>query len=161
MPEQDTLRTGSEPLLKNRRAIAGLSVFSGTVLGGIALFQMGVFKKLPDPPLAFFDSERVNGSKEAYSIAETPDALLGMISYAATGCLAGMGGTDRWTTQRWIPIALAVKTAADAALAGKLSIEQWTKFRKFSFWSMLVAGATFAACPLAIPEAKQAWKQRP
>lgn len=151
-------RTGAGPFLQHRRAVVALSVFSSAVLGGVALYQVGVLKKLPDPPVPHFDADAVNGSPEAYGLFETPDALLGMVSYAATACLAGMGRQSRWRETRWIPVAAAAKAALDASLAAKLGVEQWTKFRRFSFWSLLIAGATFAALPLTLGEARRAWR---
>ena len=94
------MRHGSSPFLTARRAIVGLSFFSGVILGGIGLFQMGIFKKIPEPKLPGFDANKVNGSLEAYSMFATPDALLGMASYAATACLANQApclGTTRKT----------------------------------------------------------------
>ena len=89
----------------------------------------------------------------------TPDALLGMASYAATACLAGMGGKNRWKHTPWIPLAMAGKTAVDTALAAKLTVDQWTKYRAFCIWCLMAAAATFATAPLALPEAKAAWKR--
>ncbi len=164
MPSEnsDTLRSdllyGTGAMLERRRAVVSLSVFSATILGGIALFQAGVLKKLPDPPLPHFDSNAVNGSAQAYSLLATPDALLGMASYAVTACLAAAGPRDRAASTPWIPLAMAAKTSLDASMAGRLAVQQWTRYRKFSFWSLLVAGATFAALPLVMPEAARAWK---
>ncbi len=152
------LRYGSDPLLRRRRAIVGLSVFSSAVLGGIALFQVGLLKKLPDPPVPRFNADDVNASPQAYSLLKTPDALLGMASYSATACLAGMGKQDRWKAARWIPLAMGAKAICDAGMAGKLSLTQCTKLGKFSIWSLLVAGATFGTLALAIPELKQAFR---
>ncbi|MBV9762332.1 MAG: hypothetical protein JO340_17360 [Acidobacteriaceae bacterium] len=150
------LREGDDPLLDNRRAIAALSIFSATVLGGIALFQVGLIKKLPDPPLPPFDAGAVNGSTEAYARFSTPDALLGMANAAATACLAGAGMQDRWRDTPWIPLSLAAKAAVDATVAAKLTLDQWTKFGKFSIWSLLAAAASISAFPLTLPEAKRA-----
>jgi hypothetical protein len=149
-------RNGRGALLENRRIVIGLSIFSATVLGGIGLFQTGILKRLPDLPLPRFDSDAINSSSQAYSLLETPDALLGMASYAITACLAGAGGEDRAISAPWIPLAMGAKAAADAAFAGCLAVEQWTSFRKFSFWSLLVAGATFAALPFALAEVNRA-----
>lgn len=141
---------------KYRRAIAGLSIFSSAVLGGIALFQMGIVKHLSDPPLGPFDADAVHSSPQAYAIFGIPDGLLGMASYAVTACLAVMGPKDRWKCARWLPVALGCKTLLDAAMAGKLTVDEAVKFRKFSAWSLIVAAATAAALPLAIPEAAKA-----
>ena len=157
-PEQLSadLRQGSGTFLKHRRGIVGLSLFSAGVMGGIALYQMGILKKIPEPPLSRFDAERVNGSAEAYSHLATPDALLGMTSYAITACLAGAGAQHRWKTHSWIPLGTAAKMILDAAMAGKLTVDQWTKYRSFCFWCLLSTGATLMALPLAFSEARSA-----
>lgn len=153
MSVQQDLRHGTGDLLRNRRRVAACSIFSSVVLGGIALYQIGILKRLPQPPLPHFDAEKVNGSLKAYAIAETPDAMLGMVSYAVTACLAGMGPQDRWKDAPWIPLGMLGKAAVDASMAGKLSIEQWTKFRAFSVWSLLTSAATFVSLRYAFPEA--------
>lgn len=150
------LREGSGAFLKHRRGIVSLSFFSAGVMGGIALFQMGVIKKIPEPQWPKFNAEKVNGSAEAYSHLATPDALLGLVNYGITACLAGAGAQHRWKTHRWIPLGMAGKTLMDAALAGTLTVDQWTKHRAFCFWCLLTTAATFAALPLAIPETKAA-----
>lgn len=152
------LREGESAMLQHRRLVVGLSIFSSTVLGAVALYQVGLLRRLPSPPLRYFDAERVNGSDEAYSKLGTPDALLGMASYAVTACLAGMGPENRFQDARWIPLAITAKATVDASFAAKLSVEQWTKFRRFSIWSLLVAGATLAALPFTFAEAKRAWR---
>lgn len=150
------LRTGSSRFLKRRRSIIGLAFFSSAVLGGIALYQTGMLKKLPGPRRRGFDAEKVNGSAQAYSILAIPDALLGLTSYGVTACLAGLGPENRWQTHPLMPIGMGVKLLADAALAGKLTIDSCRKYHAVSLWSLLTAAATFAAVPLAVPEAKAA-----
>lgn len=156
---RDDLRHGESKILQHRRAVAGLSIFSTAVLGAVALFQVGILHKLPNPPLSKFDADRVNGSEDAYSQLATPDALLGMASYAVTACLAGAGSEGRWKNARWIPLTLAAKASFDASMAAKLSVKQWTKFRTFSIWSLLVAGATFTALPLTFLEVRRALRK--
>lgn len=153
---RDDLRHGTGLTIECRRGIVGLSLFSSAILGGIALYQVGLLKRLPDPPLPGFDAGRINGSEEAYSHFETPDALLGLASYAVTACLAAMGKEYRWKTARALPLAMGAKMSADTALAGAMSVQQWTKFRKFSAWSLLVSAATFLSFGLAWPEIKRA-----
>ncbi len=70
-----------------------------------------------------------------------------------------MGGTDRANTRPWLPLLLAAKVAAAAAVAGKLTVDQWTKHRAFCLWCLLAAGATFAQVPLVVPEARAAIRQ--
>jgi uncharacterized membrane protein len=153
------LRHGSSPFLKRRRSIIGLMFFSCAALGAVALYQVGILKKLPEPPLRAFDTRRVNGSGQAYAIMATPDAFLGLASYAVTALLAAMGPEDRWRQHRWMPVGLAAKLLGDSAMAMKLSFDEAAKFRAFSFWSVLVAVATWSALPLALPEALAAVRQ--
>ena len=153
------LRQGYSPVLKRRRSIIGLSFFSCAVLGTIALYQIGVIKKLPEPSWKSFDTGKVNGSGEAYSMFATPDAFLGFVSYAITAGLAGMGSENRFRTHPWMAIGMGMKLVADAAMAGKLTVDEFRKFHAFSLWSVLTALATWTALPLAFPETKAALEQ--
>ncbi len=89
------LREGDTPDLIRRRWIISLSMV-GAVMGIIvSLYQTGIIKHLPDPPLPFFDSDRVDASEYAYSRLDTPDGLMMVTNYAITAWLAGAGGLDR------------------------------------------------------------------
>lgn len=113
----------------------------------------------PEPPLPLLNADKVDASAEAYAKFSTPDAILGLGSYAATMGLAAMGGANRARTMPWIPIALAGKVAFDVASAARLSVDQWTKHRAFCFWCLVAAAATFATAPLVMPEAFAAARQ--
>lgn len=147
------LREGEGGYLPQRRGIVALGLAAAGSMSLIALYQMGILRHLPEPPLPGFDADKVDASAEAYSKLQIGDAFLGLGSYAATIGLAAMGGADRAQTQPWIPLALLAKTGADAAQAAKLTVDQWTKHEAFCFWCLLAATATFAALPLAVPEA--------
>ncbi len=153
------LRQGTGDFLDRRRKITGLALTAAGSMGLISLYQLGLIKHLPDPPLPHFDSNKVDAADEAYSRFSMPDAPLGLGSYAATLGLAAMGGKDRAVERPWIPLALAAKVALDALQAGKLTVDQWTKHRAFCVWCLLAAGATFATVPLVIPEARAALRQ--
>ncbi len=150
------LREATGGSLEQRRKIAGLALAAAGSMGLISLYQTGVVKSLPDPPLPYFDSEKVNAGAEAYSRLSMPDAPIGLGCYAATLGLAAMGGENRAEEKPWIPLALAAKAAFDALQAGKLTADQWKDHRAFCFWCLLAAGATFATVPLVIPEARAA-----
>ena len=157
-PEQlgQELRGGSGEFLNRRRAIVALSLANMASLGIIALYQVGVIAHLPEPPLPGFDADKVNGSSEAYAMLATPDAIIGLGSYAATAMLAAMGPADRAQSQPWAPLALAAKIGFDAAQAGRLTVNEITTQQAFSFWSVLTSCATAATVVLAIPEARAA-----
>ena len=59
-------------------------------MGFIFLYQLGLIKHLPEPPLPGFNADKVDASSEAYAYFATPDAVLGLTSYAITIGLAAM-----------------------------------------------------------------------
>lgn len=150
------LRSGSGRFLQLRRKTLGLSLLAAGAMAPIALYQMGVIRHLPEPPLSWLNADAVDAAGEAYAILATPDAVLGLGSYAATAWLASAGGEDRAQTRPWIPLALAAKAALDAAFGAKLTVDQWTRHRAFCSWCLLAAGASVATVPLVIPEARAA-----
>jgi uncharacterized membrane protein len=155
----DDLRRGAGPALDARRRIAGLALGAMGSMGMVAAYQFGLLRHLPEPPLPRLDSDRVDASGEAYQLLKTPDAALGLASYAATLALAGMGGRDRARDQPWLPLALAAKTALDAASGAYLALEQGTKHKRFCTWCLIAAGSSLAMVPAALPEARTAWRQ--
>ena len=155
------LRTESTPDLARRRGIVALSLVASASMGVIALYQMGLLKHLPEPPLPIFDADRVDASAEAYKRFSTPDAILGLGSYAATMGLAAMGGSDRARKAPWIPLALAAKVGFDVANAARLTVVQWKQHRAFCLWCLVAASATFAMAPLVIHETKNAFQALP
>ena len=150
------LRTGEGDFLEERRSVVALSLTAIGCMGLIAAYQIGLLKRLPDLPLPLMDAEKVDASDEAYEKLQTPDAFIGLGSYAATMGLAAMGGKNRSAEQPWIPLALAAKATADAAQAAKLTYDQWAKHKAFCIWCLVAAAATFATVPLVMGEAAAA-----
>jgi hypothetical protein len=153
------LRESEGEFLGNRRAATLLTVAGMASLAAVALYQMGIFRRLPEPGIPGLDAERVNGSAEAYGLLKTPDAVLGLGSYAATLGLITMGGGDRAQTRSWLPLALAAKCGLDTAQAARLTGKSWLRFRAFSLYSLVTALSTFLVFPLVLPEAKAAWSK--
>jgi hypothetical protein len=125
-------------------------------LGVIALWQLGVLRTLPEPRSKWLDADKVNGSPQAYSYWKTPDAFVGLASYAATAALASAGPPERWRTQPLLPLAMTGKALIDAAQAVRLTRSSWKNYRAFSFWSLVAAGTTMAAAAAALPEGRAA-----
>ena len=155
----EELREGSGAFLDHRRTAAALALVTMSSLAVVALYQVGVFKRLPEPALPGLDAEKVNGSAEAYGILAVPDAVLGLGSYTATLGLVAMGGADRAEDQPWIPRALAAKAGADTLQAAALTRKSWVNYRAFSLYSLVTALATFVALPFVVPEAIVAWRR--
>ena len=152
------LRIEHDPDLERRRWLVGLS-FVGAALGKVVgLYQMGILKRLPDLPSKYFDATKVDASDYAYKRMQTPDALLMVASYATTAILAGAGGKDRAETNPALPLALAAKTVADAAIAVKLGREEWKENKALCGYCQAATLVSLASVALAVPEALRAWR---
>lgn len=153
-PEQlsEELRAGSGSYLSQRRWVAGLSLLASGSMALISLYQLGIIQHLPELPLHKFDSEHVNAGPDAYARLATPDATLGLASYAVTLVLAAMAGARRAEQHPWIPLLLGAKLLFDTAQAARGVAVQVRKYRMFCSWCLLAAGATFASLPFALPE---------
>lgn len=155
----DDLRRGTGSFLVQRRRIAGLSWLASFALGVVGLYQFGLLRHVPEPPLRIFGADAVDASGEAYQRLEAPDAALGLVSAATTLVLTGAGDSHRAQRAPWIPLALAAKTAGDATGALLLTTEQLTKHRRLCFWCTVAALAQVATLPLALPEARAALRR--
>jgi hypothetical protein len=54
---------------------------------------------------------------------------------------------------------MAVKIGLDTLNAARLAVNEWRKHRSLCSWCLVAVGATFAAAPFAIREARAAWKE--
>ena len=157
---RDRWRGSSAPVLARRRGVAALSLLAAASMGLVAAYQIGLIRRLPDPPWRGFDSEKVAGSAEASSMLGMPDAVLGLGSYAATLGLAACCGSDRGPSRPWLPLALAAKVTLDAAVAGRKALGQWPRYRALCSWCLVAAGASLASVPLVLPDAVEILRRR-
>lgn len=145
----DALRLSDDPMVRNRRKAALLSLVNAGALGVVALYQFGLIRRVPEPPLPFLDADRVDASSEAYALGRTPDAAIGILSAGITLALLGRGARSR---SPWLALATAGKVLADAGGAMLLSAEQASRHRKFCGWCLMAAAASVAAVPAVVPE---------
>ncbi|MGQ0650757.1 MAG: vitamin K epoxide reductase family protein [Betaproteobacteria bacterium] len=111
---RDLRTTEHEPGILLRRAIVGGSLIGIACMAITTLFQTGMVRHLPDPPIEGFDSDKVNASDLAYGWG-MPDSPLSIGSHAAAIALAGAGGADRADSKPLLPLA-ATAAAVPAAL---------------------------------------------
>jgi hypothetical protein len=110
------LRHGDDPDLQRRRAIISVSLLGLASMACSMLFQTGIVKHLPDPPLKGFDSDKVNASHDSYRLG-LPDGPLAVLAFAANLPLAAAAGADRASKHPWLPLLVAAKALAHAATA--------------------------------------------
>lgn len=154
----DALRRLDSPDLDRRRRAFGLVLAAIGSLGVVGAYQVGLLRKVPEPPLAGLDATSVDASGEAYQLFGTPDSALGIASYAATLVLVGMGAADRATRRPVLPLLAAGKAALDVVSSGYLFAEQITRHKKVCSWCTASALASLAVLPLTLPEARTAWQ---
>jgi uncharacterized membrane protein len=152
----DDLRRRAGPFLDRRRRVATLSLVASAAMGTVAAYQNGLLRHLSEPPLGFLDADRVDASGEAYELFKTPDAALGLASYALTLVLAGAGTARRVEERPWLPLAMAAKVVSDALGGLYLTAEQASKHRRFCSWCLAATVASVAMVPQVLPEARAA-----
>ncbi|MCB4821548.1 vitamin K epoxide reductase family protein [Roseicella aerolata] len=150
------LRTASTPDLRRRRWIFGLSLIGTLAAQIVGLFQMGLLRRLPDPPVGPFDSSRVDASDYGHSRLQMPDAGLMLLTYGVTAALAMAGAADRARRNPALPLALAAKTAYDSATCLKLAQEEWAENRAFCAYCQAATLVSLASFALSLPEAGRA-----
>ncbi len=152
------LQDSTDPDMRRRRAIVVTSLFGMANMGIVSLLQTGIVKHLPDPPLAAFDSDKVNSSKTAYALG-TPDGTLSVAGFALNLPLAGFGGVSRAERTPFVPIAAAVKAGVEAAAAGWYFYQMPAKEKKWCAYCIAGAIASVTVFALSLPEAAKAFRR--
>ncbi|GAB2787436.1 putative membrane protein [Hymenobacter luteus] len=153
------LRHGKSADLKRRRWIIGLSLVGVAAGQMVSLYQTGIIKHLPDPPLDVFDSDKVDASDYAYKRLDTPDALPMIMTYGLTATLAGAGGMNRAAQQPLLPVAMGLKTLFDTVTTVKLGREEWQENKALCFYCQVATVVSIASVVLAMPEALKGLKK--
>lgn len=150
------LRLGQTPDLTRRRWITGLSLLGVAMGQVVSLYQMGIIKNLPDPPVGPFDSARVDASDYAYKRLQTPDALMMIVTYGLTAWLAGAGGEDRAAETPLLPVMMGLKIVTDAATSLELGREEWAENKALCAYCQVATAASLASLVIALPETRRA-----
>jgi hypothetical protein len=106
-PQQlrEELQEGDTADVRRRRGIVAVSLIGMASMAAVTLYQMGLIRHLPDPPLPRFDSDRVNASDTAYQYG-VPDGTLTLVGHTTNAGIAAFGGvrrTDERPGCRWPP----------------------------------------------------------
>ena len=94
----------------------------------VALYQTGIVKRLPDPPLGVFDSERITSSKAAHPFG-IPDSVLGLASFGSTLALILLA--RRYSAAKKL---LGAKLTLDLSAAAFNAGRQIISFRALCSW---------------------------
>lgn len=150
------LQDGADTTLSLRRGAIAVSLLGIAAMAATTLLQMGIVKRLPDPPAANFDTKKVNSSEEAYSYGG-PDSPIAITGHGVNMVLASMGGRDRAERQPWVPVLAVVIASAQASTAAKYLFHTMPKVDKACCPYCIVDALThFATVALTLPEAFKA-----
>lgn len=123
-------------------ALGKVAVWAGCgamiAVGAVSARQLGLVRRLPDPPGEVWASNEIVMSKAGHPMG-IPDGVLGMASYGMT--LALLLAAEDAPALR--PVARA-KLAADAAAAGVNAVRQVVVFRKMCSWCIAAVACTAA-----------------
>lgn len=153
------LRTHVSKDLTRRRWMLGLQLVGIAAGAAVALFQMGVLKRLPDLPSKRFDATRVDASDYGYEFLQVPDALLMIGQYAVSAILVGMGGEKRARDLPVVPLALTAKLLGDVATNLYLAKEEWRYNHALCGYCQSATVASAISLALSLPEARRAYAQ--
>lgn len=153
------LRKHRSAEMSRRRGVVGLALLGAGAMAVVSMYQTGLIRSIPEPPLPGLDADKVDASDEAYGKFSVPDGLLGLVNYGVTATLAATGGAERAHRRPWVALALAGKVLGDSAMAAKLTYDQLSKHRAACSWCLLGAIASFAMIPLVFPEARRALRR--
>jgi len=147
--------------MRRRRAVIALNLAGLASMGLVTLLQSGLARRLPEPrgakvlgrPVKTWE---VNSSDTAYGYG-TPDGTLALMAHAATIALAAAGDDNRVRDRPWLPVALAVLSGAQAAVAAKYLFHQMPKVdRAWCPYCVMDAVTMVAGFILSIPDAVRA-----
>lgn len=137
------IRKDTSEVTGYRREIAALAAVGLLDFTLISLFQLGYIKKLPDLPGKFFDTKKVNSSKDAV-ILGLPDGVISLAAYTATILLA-TAATRFKKQSRILDVAMGGVLLGQAAGAGQYLINMAVVQKKACIYCIAGAAINFAS----------------
>ncbi|SFH26955.1 Vitamin K epoxide reductase family protein [Palleronia marisminoris] len=112
------IRRDAGAAARRRRGVVVASLLGIAAIGATTLLQMGLVRRLPDPPVRGFKTKHVNLSDEAFSYGR-PDSPVVVFAHAFNMVLAATGGCDRARRAPLVPLLAGTIAGAQAAMAAK------------------------------------------
>lgn len=149
-------RNDRSPNMQRRRGVIAVSLLGIASMGLTTLLQMGIVRRLPDPPIRRFDTKRVNLSEEAFGYGG-PDSPIVILMHAINMVMATTGGADRARHHPWLPLLAASLAGAQSAMAAKYLFYQMPYVDEaYCPYCIVDALTHFATLGLVLPEAVDA-----
>lgn len=149
-------RNDRSPNMKRRRGTVAVSLLGIASMAFTSMLQMGMVRRLPEPPIRRVDTKKVNLSEEAFSYGG-PDSPIVILMHAINMVLATTGGADRARHHPWLPILAASLAGAQSAMAAKYLFYQMPYVDEaYCPYCIVDALTHFATLGLVLPEAVEA-----
>jgi uncharacterized membrane protein len=153
---RERIQNDSSRNMRLRRAATAVSLLGIATMAATTLLQMGIVRRLPDPPVGNFDTWKVNSSDEAYSYGG-PDSPINILAHALSIVVAATGGPDRASRHAWLPLLAAAIEAPQSLVAAKYLFHQMPYVDEaWCPYCIADALAHFATLGLVLPEAIEA-----
>jgi len=150
------IRSDSSRDMRLRRATVAVSLVGIATMAATTLLQMGVVRRLPDPPVGNFDTAKVNLSDEAFSYGG-PDSPINILAHALNLVAASTGGPDRAREHPWLPLLAALLELPQSIVAAKYLFYQMPYVDEaWCPYCITDALMHFATLGLVLPEAVEA-----
>ena len=150
---RDEIQTDTSAYMRLRRATVAVNLLGIAMMSLTTLLQMGIVRRLPDPPAGNFNTKKVNSSDEAYSYGG-PDSPVNIAAHAANLILASTGGPDRAREHPWLPLLAAAVELPQTIVAAKYLFHQMPYVDKaWCPYCITDSLAHFATLGLVLPEA--------
>ncbi len=153
---RDDTRNDRSGHMRRRRGAVAVSLIGIGAMAFTSMLQMGLVRRLPDPPVGRFNTKKVNLSEEAFSYGG-PDSPIVILMHAINMVLATTGGADRARHHPWLPLLAAGLSGAQSAMAAKYLFYQMPYVDEaYCPYCIVDALAHFATLGLVLPEAVEA-----
>lgn len=140
-----------------RNWIVGISTV-GAIAGHLVSMQQNDVLRKSKPSVLSAIADKADDKLHENGI-DAPDAIVNLINYGLTAWLASAGGRKRAKHQPLLPIALGVKTIADATVALEMANRDWDENERIGTYSQVAAIAALASAVVAVPEMIKGIKQ--
>lgn len=148
------LRQDDSLEMQLRRATVAVSLVGFASMAAVTLYQVGILRHLPDPPVGGFDADRVN---DPYAAAwGAPDGFAHVRSHAVSMALAAAGTRNRAQNRPWLPLLASGYAAAHAISAARTLSRMPRDPNARCVYRIVDALASLVTFALTIPEAWRA-----
>lgn len=147
------LRDDESAEMQFRRAAVATSLIGIAAMTAVTLYQTGVIRHLPNPPLDGFDADHVNRPTAAAWGA--PDGFAQMRSHAVSMALAAAGTSERARKRPWLPLLASGYAAAHAAMSLR---DMWRMPRDHKAWCVYRILDTIANVGTFVLTVPEAWR---